>query len=177
MKFAVKRYWEVCDRVEVEADSAEEAIALAHDEPLDAAKAEYVSDSLQSDPECDVQPLPMAALKQYEGRREGYAAIVTVDGKRLKPRWDLCNHSPSGLEWGYPGSGPAQLALAILADHCGDEQALRFHQRFKWAVIVGLPKRGWKLTSREIDEAMRRLRNAESRSERATQAQCDVPQQ
>jgi len=28
------------------------------------------------------------------------------------PRSDLRNHSPNGFEWGYSGSGPAQLALA-----------------------------------------------------------------
>ena len=56
-------------------------------------------------------------MKQYAGRRQGYAVIVTVDGRPLNPRLDLWNHSPTGFEWGYGGSGPAQLALAILADH------------------------------------------------------------
>lgn len=35
----------------------------------------------------------------------------------LPLRLDLYDHSPTGFEWGYSGSGPAQLALAILADH------------------------------------------------------------
>lgn len=101
-------------------------------------------------------------MKQYEGRREGYAVIVTVDGRRLNPRFDLWNHSPSGFEWGYCGSGPAQLALAILADHCGNnEQALNFYQRFKWVVIAELPHRGWTLTSHEIDQVLQALREAE----------------
>lgn len=161
MRFAVKRYWEVCDQVEVEAKNASAAIALAHALPLDNATSEYVPDSLNSDPECDVQALPATSFKVYEGRREGYVVTVTVDGKRLNPRFDLCNHSPSGFEWGYCGSGPAQLALAILADHCGDGRALNFHQRFKWAVIAGLPKRGWHLTSREIDRELRNLAEVE----------------
>ena len=101
-------------------------------------------------------------MKRYEGRREGYAAIVTVDGRRLNPRRDLWNHSPSGFEWGYCGSGPAQLALAILADHCGnDEQALNFYQRFKWTVIAELPYRRWTLTSDQIDQVLRSLRERE----------------
>jgi hypothetical protein len=100
-------------------------------------------------------------MKQYEGQRQGYAVIVTVDGRRLNPRFDLWNHSPTGFEWGYGGSGPAQLALAILADHCSnDEQALNFYQRFKWAVIAELPRR-WTLTSQEIDRVLRKLREAE----------------
>ena len=101
-------------------------------------------------------------MKQYAGRREGYAVIVTVDGRRLNPRLDLWNHSPTGFEWGYCGSGPAQLALAILADHCGnDQQAFNFHHRFKWAVIAELPRRSWTLTSQEIDQVLPTLREPE----------------
>jgi hypothetical protein len=101
-------------------------------------------------------------MKQYEGRRQGYAVIVTVDSRRLNPRHDLWNHSPTGFEWGYGGSGPAQLALAILADHMGDDrQAFDFHHRFKWAVITELPGRGWRLTSLEIDAVLHTLRKVE----------------
>jgi hypothetical protein len=101
-------------------------------------------------------------VKRYEGRREGYAVVVTVDGRRLNPRHDLWNHSPTGFEWGYGGSGPAQLALALLADHySNDEQALNFYQRFKWAVIAELPSRRWTLTSPEIDRVLQKLREAE----------------
>ena len=101
-------------------------------------------------------------MKQYMGRREGYAVTVTVDGRRLNPRLDLWNHSPTGFEWGYGGSGPAQLALAILADHCGDdEQALNFYQRFKWAVIAELPHREWTLNSEDIDRVLHSLRERE----------------
>jgi hypothetical protein len=39
-----------------------------------------------------------------------------VNGDPLPPRLDLFNHSPAGFDWGYGGSGPAQLALAMLAD-------------------------------------------------------------
>jgi len=101
-------------------------------------------------------------MKHYSGRREGYAVIVTVDGRRLNPRLDLWNHSPTGFEWGYCGSGPAQLALAILADHLGDdEQAFNFHHRYKWAVIAELPKRSWTLTSQEIELVLPKLRDTE----------------
>lgn len=94
----------------------------------------------------------------YQGVREGYAVFVTVDDHPLNPRLDLYNHSPSGFEWGYCGSGPAQLALAILAHHFGnDRQALDTYQRFKWTVVAGLPKRGWKLTTVEINQALQFL--------------------
>lgn len=97
-------------------------------------------------------------MKQYEGRREGYAVIVTVDGRPLNPRLDLYNHSPTGFEWGYCGSGPAQLALAILADHfSNDEQALNVYQRFKWVVIAELPKRRWTMSGVEIEQVLQTL--------------------
>ncbi|TAK93480.1 MAG: hypothetical protein EPO07_18090 [Verrucomicrobia bacterium] len=57
MKFAVKRYWSVCDEVQVEANSPGEAIDLAHELPVDSAKTEFVPDSMNSDPHCDVQPI------------------------------------------------------------------------------------------------------------------------
>ena len=101
-------------------------------------------------------------MKTYEGRREGYAVLVTVNGHPLNPRLDLWNHSPTGFEWGYSGSGPAQLALALVADHLAhDRQALDIYQRFKWAVVAGLPKKGWTLNSREIDQSLIRIRSQE----------------
>ncbi len=102
-------------------------------------------------------------MKTYEGRREGYAVRVTVNGRPLNPRLDLWNHSPDGFEWGYGGSGPAQLALAMLADHLSDdERALNLYQRFKWQVIAELPRRCWTLTSRDLDEALRTIREQEA---------------
>jgi len=85
-------------------------------------------------------------MKRYQGMRMGSAVDVTVDGRPLNPRLDLWNHSPSGFEWGYDGSGPAQLALALLADCLGnDELAMQWHHEFKSELVVGLPYRGWNL--------------------------------
>ncbi len=104
-------------------------------------------------------------MKTYQGRREGHAAIVTVDGRSLRPRFDLWNHSPTGFEWGYGGSGPAQLALALLADHlCDDDAAVSLHQDFKFAVVARLPRPGWTLTSEQIQAAVDALNNATTAS-------------
>lgn len=101
-------------------------------------------------------------MKQYEGQRTSRGVEVTVNGVSLNPRFDLRNHSPTGLEWGYGGSGPAQLALAILADYLGDnQQALNLYQRFKWRVIAELPHKRWILTSLQVDEALQRIREGE----------------
>jgi len=97
-------------------------------------------------------------MKIYEGKREAYAAIVTVNGRPLNPRLDLWNHSPSGFEWGYGGSGPAQLALALLADHLANEaETLALYQIFKRTVVANLPYRGWRLTTDEIQRALQSL--------------------
>ena len=67
---------------------------------------------------------------------------VLVNGKLLDPGPSLkvwC-HSPSGFNWGYEGSGPAQLALAILLLVTNNDIAARLHQDFKREVIARLPQ-------------------------------------
>lgn len=65
---------------------------------------------------------------------------VTVDGNPLSARHDLRNHSPDGFAWGYGGSGPAQLALAICADALEhDQRALMVYQYFKDRVVARFP--------------------------------------
>jgi hypothetical protein len=46
---------------------------------------------------------------------DGKTRKVLLDGKELKPDHSqkIVNHSPDGFAWGYGGSGPAQLALAV----------------------------------------------------------------
>ena len=103
-------------------------------------------------------------MKFYEGKREGYGVVVTVDGRPLNLRLDLWNHSPTGFEWGYGGSGPAQLALALLADCLGnDERAVQLHQEFKRQVVANLEGHGWIMTSHEIRARVNRLTRLERR--------------
>lgn len=76
------------------------------------------------------------------------------DGKptELSPRpsQKLNNHSPDGFQWGYGGSGPAQLALALLLDATTiPETALAFYQDFKWK-FVETWRGGWSITRSEI---------------------------
>jgi hypothetical protein len=96
-------------------------------------------------------------MKVYEGGRSLAGAEVTVDGKPLDPRYDLKRLSPTGFEWTYEGPAPAQLALALLADHLGDDQkALLLHETFMKEVVAFLDN-SWTLTSSEIDEALKRI--------------------
>jgi len=76
-----------------------------------------------------------------EGHYDEGFGVVRIDGKRLDPRRSqrVWNHSPDGFAWGYAGSGPAQLALAILlAAGVPQQRAVELHQRFKREFLEGL---------------------------------------
>jgi len=94
-------------------------------------------------------------MKIYKGTRDSVVTVYpeTGDSYPLPWRLDLWNHSPTGFNWGYGGSGPAQLALAILADHLGNDQvAESLHQEFKWAKIATLSiDEPWELSAQLID--------------------------
>jgi hypothetical protein len=56
MKYLVNRYWEVSDTVTVTADSEEDAVDKACALPL-SPDPEYVSDSINSDSDADVEEI------------------------------------------------------------------------------------------------------------------------
>jgi hypothetical protein len=96
-------------------------------------------------------------MKTYEGERGLDGAQVMVDGAPLPPRMDLHCFNRTGFEWTYAGSGPRQLALALLADHLGDDaRALVLSEAFMQRVIVDLDNE-WRLTSADIDVALGEL--------------------
>jgi hypothetical protein len=73
---------------------------------------------------------------------------VRVDGQPLDPRPSqlVWNHSPDGFAWGYAGSGPSQLALAILlAAGLPKRLAIALHHRFKAAFLQSLPRAGFRI--------------------------------
>ncbi|MDP6344179.1 MAG: DUF6166 domain-containing protein [Alphaproteobacteria bacterium] len=90
-------------------------------------------------------------MKTYAGKRQGEVVTVTVDGQPLDPRLDLRDFQASGFEWGYEGSGPSQLALAILAEHAGPEAALGGYRDFMQVIVAELEGDEWTLTGEEID--------------------------
>jgi len=78
--------------------------------------------------------------KMVAHRLEGIAKTkeVFLDGEKLNPEESqkIRNHSPDGFNWGYGGSGPAQLALAVMLKLTGKADG---YQEFKWDVIAKLP--------------------------------------
>jgi hypothetical protein len=108
-------------------------------------------------------------MKLYHGRRteHGCAVDVEEDGEcyLLHPRHDLRSHSPTSLEWGHSGSGPAQLALALAADVLGDDKrAQEIYQRLKSKVVAGLPHEGWVLTEHRLRAAIEAIEQERERS-------------
>lgn len=101
----------------------------------------------------------------YVGYRQRGRAVVE---KLPQQEWltpgrslELASHSPSGFEWGYSGSGPAQLALALLLDYTDDEEiALAHYTEFKNEVVSQLkctgPDGRWRLTASDIEAVLRK---------------------
>jgi len=88
--------------------------------------------------------------------------VVEHDGKFINPDYSLrvINHSPTGFCWGYNGSGPAQLALAILLEHFGGDQvrAKSLYQDFKSNVIANLPMDSdFELTDEQVESAISKI--------------------
>ena len=103
-------------------------------------------------------------MKRYRGTRTPAGCVVTVEeGGETRPldmRTDVRNHSPDGANWGYAGSGPAQLSLAILCDALGDvERARGLYQRYKFRIIAAITADAWTLTH---DNVMKSVAHLES---------------
>lgn len=88
--------------------------------------------------------------KVYFGKREIYGRVVVEDAGATYPLQHIVYHSPTGMEWGYSGSGPSDLARSILADVAGIRVADTFYQEFKQAIIASLPQEGFRLPEADV---------------------------
>ena len=94
--------------------------------------------------------------KIYRGRRMNPVdetlsdVLIAVDGKPLK---QVVRHSPTGMEWGFGGSGPADLALSILTDVLGGrvELADLYYQEFKMDFVAAWENE-WSLPETTIND-------------------------
>lgn len=95
------------------------------------------------------------AMPDHDGDNGGNVLVLDPDAAELNARdlelrLDLFNHSPTGFAWGYLGSGPAQLALAILADCFDDKIALDYHHPFKDQVIQHKTGGTWSISEEYV---------------------------
>lgn len=95
----------------------------------------------------------MGAQTVYRGDRTIDGVEVTADGAALDARLDLKTYTDHGFEWSYDGDGPRQLALALLAHHLGDAQALEEAERFSTRVVANFDNE-WEMTGADIDTAL-----------------------
>lgn len=104
-------------------------------------------------------------------------------------KWVVISHSPDGFEIGYAGSGPADLALNVMAElfpvlavpddvqlrtKCYDGQvsntAWRLHQAFKFKFLVNVDRNEGQIEWSAIDEWLRidsiqeKIKDEESRT-------------
>lgn len=98
-------------------------------------------------------------MKLYEIRRVRATGrvecIVTEEGQAGYHLLHLVHHSPTGFEFGYPGSGPADLARSIIGDYLHDRNPHpALYQQFKADVIAKLDRDQsiHQITEDEVDE-------------------------
>jgi len=93
--------------------------------------------------------------------------VVDDEPSDRRPLTHVPYHSPDGFEWGYRGSGPADLALAILADYFEEppefvlaalrsmwaprSKAAALHQSFKEQFVATEQRDEWQLQSDVIE--------------------------
>jgi len=99
-------------------------------------------------------------------------SVVVITRAGVAPLRHYPYHSPDGFEWGYGGSGPADLARCILLDHFGVKPRRRngfyppqpeelpvAYQAFKAEVIAKLRRNEpWSLTAEQVSEWVREQR-------------------
>jgi hypothetical protein len=97
-------------------------------------------------------------MKVYKGLRTSEEIMVWIEeeGARspapLPMRNDIRNHSPDGPNWGYGGSGPAQLALALMCQVTDRFIAEQIYQHFKFKVVAGWKTDSWVLTKGQLQQ-------------------------
>lgn len=93
-------------------------------------------------------PEIMARIERYRKPFRGTVELsgraatgqVFIFGQKLSLEKSLKyrDHSPSGFSWGYMGSGPSQLALAIAIELVGVDKALEVYQDLKEKLLAPL---------------------------------------
>ena len=84
---------------------------------------------------------------------QGNLTVYTRDHDEMQEEHDekltqVVKHSPTGMSWGYGGSGPADLALTIMTMFGYPE----LYQDFKWEIVAKLPLEKFTLSKSDIQQ-------------------------
>ena len=106
-------------------------------------------------------PAEVPVLPEYEaltGDPEDVVLWRTFEGDAHASVPHVVRHSPSGIEWGYGGSGPADLALSVLLALTDEPTANALYQRFKHEVVTAVPEEGGVLRASDVRRWIERAR-------------------
>lgn len=111
----------------------------------------------------EIGPVRFAKIKASSETKETVPLPVPgeFEGNIVLTRDKKCNamtnvprskifHSPDGYEWGYPGSGPADLALNIPLLFVEESETYMLHQQFKTQFIASMPQEGGIIENKDI---------------------------
>ena len=76
-------------------------------------------------------------------------------------RLEIRKHSPTGFEWGYSGSGPAQLALARCVEVVGAARAESISQEVKDPLVASIGDDRWTLSGALVLEVVERIERSQ----------------
>jgi hypothetical protein len=87
------------------------------------------------------EPKSSVDYRRIKGTGQPAIVLQRIDGRAVaNVPHALVVNSPTGFEYGYGGSGPADLALNILALFLEPPEAWRLHEAFKWQFIASLER-------------------------------------
>jgi hypothetical protein len=118
------------------------------------------------------QPYHAGTVRLYRERLDDQHAVVDTVQVEKWESLKVVSHSPDGFEMGYRGSGPAQLALAILLEYFGtvegpgaETRAQLLYQGFKDAFVSTWKDVGF-VTEGELERWVEDQRHFFSESEK-----------
>ena len=104
-----------------------------------------------------VPVLPEAA--SLTGEPDDVVLWRTLEGEAHASVTHAARHSPTGIEWGYGGSGPADLARSVLLALTDEPTANALYQPFKHEVVAKIPEAGGVLRAADIRRWVERARD------------------
>ncbi|MDT0631944.1 DUF6166 domain-containing protein [Rubrivirga litoralis] len=109
----------------------------------------------------EARPIGVPVRPEYEaltGDAEDVVLWRTLEGKAHASVPHAARHSPTGIEWGYGGSGPADLALSVLLALTDEQTANTLYHRFKHEVVAAVPDEGGVLRAADVRRWVQRAR-------------------
>ncbi len=102
----------------------------------------------------------------YQGSRHPDGNRVCANGETLRPRPDLLPGAVfRGYDWGRDCPGARQLAIALLAHRCGDQEARQRYLAFLEMVVRHFPHQ-WSLSGAQIDAILSYIKAIEAKKQR-----------